>query len=99
MDLARQAEVVRSIIPDADIRTDQCDILRVYMHSEKLMGAIRQLSDGRITWSVTYLASEAEISCITAPVELEGEAADDMAAANCLAHELKTTAQRGIANG
>jgi len=96
MDLSRQAEVVRAIIPEADIRTDQCDILRVYLRSEKLMGAIRQLSDGTINWSVTDLASEAEIGCITAPAELEGEESDELAAAGRLARELKTMAHRDL---
>jgi hypothetical protein len=102
MDLTRQAEVVHALIPEADVRTDQCDILRVYLHSEKLMGAIRQLSDGTITWSVTDLASESEIPCITAPAELGGETSDEMEAANRLARELKRAAQerrKGRGNG
>jgi hypothetical protein len=94
MDLPRQAEVVRAIIPEADIRTDQCDILRVYLHSEKLMGAIQQSSDGTITWSVIDLASEAEIPCISARPKMEGEESDEMEAANRLARELKTMAHR-----
>jgi hypothetical protein len=45
------AAVVRSILSTADVRTDQCDILRVY-HA-KLIGAVRPRSDGRFEWSVT----------------------------------------------
>jgi hypothetical protein len=96
MDLPRQAEVVRAIVPWADIRSDQCDILRVYLHSEKLMGAIRQRSNGTIAWSVTNLASEAEIPCIAATAEIEGTESDEMEAARRMASELKIMAHRKL---
>ena len=94
MDLSRQAEVIRALLPEADIRTDQCDILRVYFHSKNLMGAIRRSSDERISWSVIDLALEAEIPCITGPPIREGEEFDEMEAAGRLARELKAVIHR-----
>jgi len=94
MDLSRQAKVVLAALPKADVRTDKCDILRVYLHPEKLMGAIRQLTDGRINWSITNLASEGEIGCVTAPAKSEGDESDELAAAECLARELIRMAHR-----
>ena len=37
--------ILSSLLPDADIRTDQCDIVRVYWR--EICGGIRPLSDGR----------------------------------------------------
>lgn len=94
MDLTNEAEVVHAILPDADVRSDQCDILRVYLHSEKLMGAIRQLTDGTITWSITDLTSEGDIPCILGPAKMQADAPDELEAAERLASELKKILQR-----
>jgi len=83
VDLKRQSEVVRSILPAADVRTDQCDILRVY-HA-KHFGSVSPRSDGTFEWAVTDLAAEGEISGVAAPpmvsktVSSEGEAARELA--------------------
>ena len=87
IDLKRQSEVVRGILPKADVRTDQCDILRVYY--AKLFGAIRPQSDGRFEWSVTGLAAEGEISGIAAPPMVKATAFSEDEAARALAAELQ----------
>jgi hypothetical protein len=88
MDLATQAKTVRAILPEADVRTDQCDVLRVYLHSTKLMGAIDE-KNGQIRWSITDLKLEGEVSWVTAPPVLEADASDELEAAALLARELK----------
>jgi hypothetical protein len=87
VNLKRLLEVVRGILPTADVRTDQCDMLRVY-HA-KLFGAIRPHSDGRFEWSVTDLAAEGEISGIAEPPMVKAVASSQDEAARALATELQ----------
>ena len=87
VDLKRQSEVVRGILPTADVRTDQCDILRVY-HA-KLFGAVRPRPDGRFEWSVTDLAAEGEISGIAEPPMVKAIVSSEDDAARALANELR----------
>jgi hypothetical protein len=90
VDLKRQASVVRAVLPTADVRTDQCDILRVYY--AKLFGGVRPLSDGRFEWSVTDLADEGEISGIAQPPIVKAIASSEDEAAQALAIELRRLA-------
>ena len=87
IDLKHQSEVVRSILPAADVRTDQCDTLRVY-HA-KLFGAVSPQPDGSFEWSVTDLAAEGEVSGIAAPPRVKAVAFSEADAARALATELR----------
>ena len=87
VDLKRQSELVRGILPTADVRTDQCNVLRVY-HAKRF-GAIRQQSDGRFEWSVTDLAAEGDISGITEPPVAIATVSSEDEAARALAAELQ----------
>ena len=87
VDLKRQSDVVRSILPTADVRTDQCDILRVY-HA-KLFGAVRPRSDGRFEWSVTDLDVEGDDSFSGEPPMVTAIVSSEEEAARALATELQ----------
>ena len=86
IDLTGQAAAVRAVLPNADVRTDQCDILRVY-HA-KLLGAVRPVPDGAFEWSVIDLDSEGDIPCVTGPPIVGGIASSGIDAARAMATEL-----------
>jgi len=87
VDLMQQATVVRDILPTADVRTDQCDILRVY--HRHLMGCVMPLPSGGSRWSVIDLAAEGDVVGVSASPIIEAEALSQVDAARAMAVELR----------
>ncbi|MBI1371930.1 MAG: hypothetical protein GC159_04105 [Phycisphaera sp.] len=92
VDLEQQAKIVRAIVPAADIRTDQSDILRACY--AMLLGGVRPLPDGSFEWSITDLAEEGPISCITAPPVKKAIEQSQFEAARSMANELSRLASQ-----
>ena len=86
-DIESQAEIVRAILPTADIRTDQCDILRVCC--EKLFGAVKPLPDERFEWSITDLDAPGDLPCVAAGPIVREVAKSSSDAARNLADAMK----------
>ena len=87
IDLNRQAKMVRRLLPNADVRTDQSNVLRVY-HG-KLLGTIEQMSDGKFHWAIIDLRSDGDIpGCVTGPPVAAGNEWLQAQAAGCLAREM-----------
>ncbi|MBL9080532.1 MAG: hypothetical protein JNK76_01935 [Planctomycetales bacterium] len=87
MGLEHQAAVVRELLPHADIRTDQSDVLRVYLGA--FFGGIRPLPEGEFLWLIIDMSEEGEISGIAAPPIIEAVADSESEAARLLATELR----------
>jgi hypothetical protein len=80
------AAVMKAILPDADIRTDQCDIVRV--HYKRLLGACHPLPGVGYAWSIADLDAPADIAGVAAPAVASGVAATGPEAAKALANRM-----------
>lgn len=94
MNLEHQARTIREVLPDADVRTDQCEIVRVYLHAEMLTGSIRQIRHDKYEWPIIGLTLAGELSCVTAPPVATSGEDDDIEAARELALKLKLLASQ-----
>src|SRR5262245_48274576 len=97
MDMALQAKVLRERLPQADVRTDQCDILRANLREPRLMGAIRQTEGGSFEVTVFNLKKSDDFDCILGPPYIRACCETELQAAEFLATQLVIAMRRILA--